>query len=137
MTEIKMKKFTPSFYVILIIIILAITAKFSSSENIKIFSLMLFCIFCLSYIIFDTYGHIRRKTYTTSKYIAIVNILNIFAFMTLCVFFLINHDNTSLEFMHRSSKYITAAKLTLFCLLIARSYIVGEKFKINKANEEK
>lgn len=89
--------------------------------------IMLMLVFIL--IIFETYGDITRKQFTTTVYIVLADIVQISALTVLGYLSFKSYDATNIEALLKRTDYHTMAVLFFLGAILVRNFFKSEKFK--------
>ena len=99
-----------------------------TSEEIKYKVTVIFSILVFLFLIYLTYDDIRKRQFTTTAYIVLLDIIGIFNYIIVCYTFLIYQSKTNFEVLLHKNNIRIAGLLVILFTSVLLNYLKNDKF---------
>jgi hypothetical protein len=128
--RIKKKHFITLLMIMLFVLFLFLPniINLISSEEIKYKITIAFSVLVILFLIYSTYDDIRKREFTTSLYIVLIDIIETIYFAFLFYTFLIYSGETNLDIILKEDKIRIVGLIILLCSSILQNYLKSNRF---------
>ena len=99
-----------------------------TSEEIKYKVTVIFSILVFLFLLYLTYDDIRKRKFTTTAYIVLLDIIGIFNYIIVCYIFLIYQSKTNFEVLLHKNNIRIAGLLVILFTSVLLNYLKNDKF---------
>ena len=128
--NVKHRNFAVSLIIVLFVLLLFLPKIIDliPSEEIKYSIIIIFSTLVLLLLIYLAYSDIRKKEYTTTMYIVLLDIIGIISYVYIGYVILTNSKEAGFDVVLQKNNTYTVGLVSLLCILILLRYLKSEKF---------